>query len=166
MIWRRDSLLRGETPSHWPWATIGGREQWVRDISHRQAGLGVCRCCAVLSKSSNESVRSFSAGSTQHGSWHGSSFILAHERGPARALAVGPRAFPQVVAHGDQVRRKGAKVAPVRVGHRRHVVTLPQGGRGEGGQGGPRARAVRPRANTRRFIVHNTIGHLWDRAPW
>ena len=56
MIWRRHALLRGETPSHWPWATIGGREQWVRDISHRQAKLGVCRCCAVLSKSSHESV--------------------------------------------------------------------------------------------------------------
>ena len=165
MIGRHYAVLRGETPSHWPWAIEWATEQWCV-ISHRQAGLGVCRCCAVLSKSSNESVRSFSAGSTQHGSWHGSSFILAHERGPARALAVGPRAFPQVVAHGDQVRRKGAKVAPVRVGHRRHVVTLPQGGRGEGGQGGPRARAVRPRANTRRFIVHNTIGHLWDRAPW
>ena len=128
MIWRRHALLRGETPSHWPWATIGGREQWVRDISHRQAGLGVCRCCAVLSKSKprkrpSQPVRP----STEVGK--------GEEEGKEGRVAHGPGLY----AHEPT---RGASSSTIR------LVTCGTGRHGE------HLHAAR------RFIVHNTIGHL------
>ena len=183
MIWRRDSLLRGETPSHWPWATIGGREQWVRDISHRQAGLGVCRCCAVLSKSSHESVLLSRFDPAQK-----SARGLLHPCTRARASAGTCRRPPSISISRRAWRSGSSKRFGIRSGTRRSSATCGYSstrrkrGRRAGwptGQGctptSQHAALHRPQYDwspvgtgrhgehlhaARRFIVHNMIGHL------